>query len=533
MTGALSQLTPADWITAHARVQGDHPCLVDGLTERAWTFAEINARTNRLARSMAAAGLERGDRIGVLDTDSVDYMVLLLASLKLGTTYVPLNYRLNAEELTTLVDFADLSALFIGRRYAELLPRLRAAAPRVRLVAGTDDVDPSLPSIDDLVKGSDDDSDITVPTEWEDVVALLFTSGTTGRPKGVMQSLRMINAVTQSGIIDFRLRRDEFRYSASPMFHVAGMGCIYYGIARGFTSLVLPQFEAKALARWLGKGITGFLAMPTMISSLLDEPGVHEREYPALRSIAYGGAPMPPALLRRLIDVFDCGFFNSFGAGTEAGGQAMFYPEDHLTALDGREHLLGSIGRPMFGVDLRLVDDGLNDVPRGEIGEICTRSESVMSGYFKDPELTAEVVQDGWFRAGDMAWMDDDGYLFLAARKSDMIIRGGENVYPVEIESVLAEHAAVRDVAVVGCPDAHWGEIVVAAVTFHEGTDADTEDLREHCRHHLAAYKVPSVIHVFDHLPTNASGKVMKHRLEELLPAPEDPAPANGNGGKS
>ena len=202
---------------------------------------------------------------------------------------------------------------------------------------------------------------------------------------------------------------------------------------------------------WLQHGgITGCTLIPTMISAILALPAARQHPYPALQSMMYGGAPMTPALLREIIDTFECDLFNGFGAGTEAGGQTMLFPEDHVDALNGKEHLLGSIGKPIMGVDLRLCDDELRDVPPGEIGEIVTRSETVMSGYYDQPELTARSVVDGWFRAGDMAWMDDEGYLYLATRKADMIIRGGENVYPVEIESVLVDHPDVREAVVVG-----------------------------------------------------------------------------------
>jgi acyl-CoA synthetase (AMP-forming)/AMP-acid ligase II len=309
------------------------------------------------------------------------------------------------------------------------------------------------------------------------------------------------------------------------MFHAAGMGSIYYGVARGFGSLILDQFDPPALLNWIRRGeLTGALLMPTMLKALLDVPGIRDQEYPRLRSIVYGGAPIGIDLLRDAIDVFGCDFFNSFGAGTEAAGQTMFYPEDHLRALAGEEHLLGSIGRPMYGVDLRLCDDDLNDVPRGAVGEIHTRSETVMSGYLDDPERTAQAVVDGWFRAGDLAWMDDEGFLFLAGRKSDMIIRGGENVYPVEIEAVLVEHPSVSAAAVVGRPDDYWGEIVVAAIELREGARLDERALSRHCRERLAGYKVPVRFFALKNMPRNVNGKLQKFAVAELVAERYGPA---------
>ena len=508
-------MIPANWISSQARHGAHRRCFVDQ-AGRVHTFGEINARVNRLARSLAAHGIRRHDRIGIFATDSVDFMVVIMASQKLGSTYVPFNYRMADGELAVVAGRADLDAYFTIERYAATVDVVRNACPQLRLVAAFDGFG-GLPSVDDLIAPFGDASDPEVPTEPEDIVGLMFTSGTTGHPKGVMQSMRMMSAGTANALIDFGFGRDEFRYSASPMFHAAGMGCVMYGVARGFCSLILEQYDPNRLLHWMQNGLTGVLMMPTMLSSLLQLEGVRDHDYPDLISIAYGGSPITPTLLREALEVFDCKFYNTFGAGTEAQGQAMFYPDDHVRALAGEEHLLGSIGHPAYGVELRLVDENMNDVEHGEIGEICTRSDCVMSGYLDDPERTARAVVDGWFRAGDMAYRDAEGYLFLASRKADMIIRGGENVYPVEIESVLAEDPNVLTVAVVGLPDDHWGEVVVAAVELIPGATLDEESLRRRCRERLAAYKVPIRIHAFESLPKSMTGKVQKHLVVDLI----------------
>jgi acyl-CoA synthetase (AMP-forming)/AMP-acid ligase II len=298
-------------------------------------------------------------------------------------------------------------------------------------------------------------------------------------------------------------------------------------IWRGYSTLILPQFDADAVLSWMQSGrLTGVFLVPTMVSTLLDHPEVRARPYADLRSIVYGGAPMSPALLRRAIDVFGCDFINAFGAATEGGLQSVLTSADHRRALDGAAHLLGSIGKPAFGVELRIVDDSGADVPRGEVGEIITRSDPVMSGYLGMPDESARALRDGWFWAGDLARMDDEGYLYLAGRSKDLIIRGGENIYPVEIESVLADHPSVAQVAVVGRPDEHWGEVVVAVVTGEPGGPApDAEQLREHCRAHLAAYKVPADVVVVEAMPLNASGKILKRTLREQLSAPAPTVP--------
>jgi acyl-CoA synthetase (AMP-forming)/AMP-acid ligase II len=514
----LSASHPANWVSMHARYSPDLRCLVTG-DGTSYTFGEVSSRINRLARALRRLGIRRHDRIGILATDSVDYMVLLVASMKLGATYVPLNYRLAPPEFELFARAAHFDAFVTMSRYAEATAVIESACPDLRVRASFD-MFAEWPTIASLIESEDDDSDLEVVTEPEDVISIMFTSGTTGRPKGVMQSMRMLGTGTTVSLLDFGFKRGELRYTASPMFHAAGMGCIYYGFARGFASLILDQFDPVALLDWIRSGeLTGALLMPTMLQALVNMPGVRDQSYPHLRSLVYGGSPIGIDLLRETMDIFQCDFFNSFGAGTEAAGQTMFFPEDHLRALNGEEHLLGSIGRPMFGVDIRLCDDQLNDVPQGQIGEIVTRSETVMSGYLDDPERTAQSVVDGWFRAGDLAYRDEDGYFFLVGRKSDMIIRGGENIYPVEIESVLAEHPSVFSVAVVGQPDSYWGEVVVAAVEPAPGHQVDEADLAAHCRGRLAAYKVPVRFLAMADLPRNANGKIQKFAVTDLVAA--------------
>jgi acyl-CoA synthetase (AMP-forming)/AMP-acid ligase II len=315
-------------------------------------------------------------------------------------------------------------------------------------------------------------------------------------------------------MIERRFHATSFHYSPAPIFHVAGMVFPMASIARGSTSLVLGEFDPAVVLRWMRGGqLNSCFLVPTMISTLLQHPDLELGDYAAIESIAYGAAPMTVTLLRRAIDAFHCEFMHMFGAGTEAGLQALLTPEDHRRALDGHEHLLGSIGKPAFGVELRIVDSEMNDVPVGTVGEIATRAEAIMAGYLDQPELTAKTVVDGWFRGGDLARMDEDGYLYLSGRSTDMIIRGGENIYPMEIESVLAEFPDVVEYAVVGAPDEHWGEIVRAHLVVRDAQTFDVDALTAFCRGRLAGYKVPAEFVLEDALPKNASGKVLKRDL--------------------
>ncbi|MEU7818122.1 AMP-binding protein [Pseudonocardia sp. NPDC049154] len=474
------------------------------------SFALTNSRVNKLVSALQAHGIGRGDRLAVLALDSHRYVEIVLACLKLGAVYMPLNYRLMRPEVDVFLERGQAVAMFHDARYADLLAGIADQHPSLRLVIEMET------AFDGFVE-TGQDVEPPVVCQDRDLLGLAFTSGTTGTPKGVLQSQGMMKAIVEHGMITNQPRPDDVRYVAAPAFHVTGIAGLLGGVATGFTSLLLPQFDPGTVLGFMAEDrITGAFLVPTMISTLLQQPGVADHAYDRLRLIYYGAAPMSPTLLRRAMDVFDCEFLQLFGAGTEAGLQAFLTPEEHRLALAGRTELLGSIGRPGYGIALRLVDEDLNDVPVGEVGEIATRSDMLMDGYLDMPEETERAFAGGWFRAGDMAYRDKDGYLYLHGRKKDMIIRGGENIYPVEIETVLAEHPAVVQCAVVGVPDEHWGETVRAFVTAPSWTGTAEElatELVELCRGRLARYKVPADVVVREELPMNASGKILKREL--------------------
>lgn len=507
MTGRVS-ISIGEWLPLTAERHPDTACFVypDGSTH---TFAQINDRVNRLAHALADHGIGTGDRIAILAVDSHRFAETVLAALKIGAVFMPINWRLNGAEVATLLDRGAPEALFHSHRYASLVPAING----MKLVVDFDDVEGRSKAYEDLV-ASGSPVEFGSPVGDDGLFGLAFTSGTTGLPKGVMQSRRMMKHMVMSGLAEFPTEMGEVRYCASPMFHVTGINMVLCGVARGFTSLITPQFDPDATAAFLlADRLNICFLVPTMISMLLQRPEMAGGRYDNLRLIMYGAAPMSPALLRRAMDTFGCDFVNLFGAGTEAGLQTLLSVADHRRALAGEERLLGSIGRAATGVALRLTDEDMNDVPDGEIGEITTRSDMVMDGYLGMPEATDRSLRDGWFRAGDLAYRDPDGYLFLAGRKNDMIIRGGENIYPVEIETVLEGHPAVALVSVVGVPDEHWGETVRAWLVLRPGAEVTAEELAAFCRSQLAPYKVPAEFRVEPELPMNASGKILKREL--------------------
>lgn len=508
----LRPLRPGDWLRLAAR---NHPDKIAVLgPDEPVTFAQLNTRVNRLTTAINDWGVRPGDRVALFSSDSQQYLEALLACMKLGAVFMPMNFRLNDAELQVLLDASQPRLLLHASRNQSVTDRVDTGSLIGRVVLDG-------PGYEELLtRGRDEELDVVVNDS--DLACIAYTSGTTGRPKGVLHSQAVVKQNMRSTLLMRGLPEDSTHYSAAPMFHISGMYFVLTQVARGATSLLLPDFEAGEVLSWLGSGrVTDAFLVPTMINTLLRDPRVRETDFSRLRSIAYGGAPMPLPLLREAMDVFGCDFMQPFGAGTEAGTQTALTVEDHRRAADGDAHLLASIGKPIVGVDLRLCEPGEGeprDVAPGEVGEIVTRGQAVMSGYLDQPEATARVIHNGWYRGGDMAMADEEGYLYLVGRKDDMIIRGGENIYPAEIESVLQSLPDVDDAAVAGVPDDHWGEEVHAWVTLKRGTAFDEEAAMEWCRSRLAGYKVPIAVHVATELPRTATGKIVKHRLASSLP---------------
>jgi acyl-CoA synthetase (AMP-forming)/AMP-acid ligase II len=507
----MTSIRVGDWLKTAARFSTNQTALI--ADDRRPTFGELNSRVNRLADALTAAGVTKGDRIALFATDSIEYVETIFASIKLGCTYVPLNFRLSQPELLTLISASRPTCLFVSGRYQQMAQRVRAEVPGLRLViAYGDAMDADADYAEFVSAGRDVEPDVDVLDD--DILGIAFTSGTTATPKGVLHSQRVVKHFTWQTFLEARIPPGAVNYSPAPLYHNGGLCYVLAGVARRFTSLISPEFDARrVLAHLQGGELNRCFLVPTMISAILELPGVADSDYANLDCIMYGAAPMSPALLRRAMDVFHCDFINMFGAGTEAGLQTILGPEEHRRALNGEEHLLNSIGKPTCGVDLRLVDENFEDVPDGEVGEIVTRSDVIMSGYLDESAETAGKVVDGWYRAGDLAWRDAEGYLYLGGRRNDMIIRGGENIYPTEIETVLAELPGLVEVAVVGVPDAHWGETVRAYVVMRDGVEFDRDAAVALCREHLAAYKVPSDFRVESALPKNSTGKILKREL--------------------
>ena len=483
----------------HARERGAAPALTgDGRTV---TYAELDARSSRAAQGLRAAGLGHGSRVGYVGKNAPEFFDVLFGAAKLGAVVAPVNWRLTPEEITAIVEDTGAPVTVLDAEFADLASRL----PGKVLVTGTayEEWLAGHPAEDPGFTGSPDD-----------VVVQLYTSGTTGLPKGV----QLTNANFSVGErMAPRWGLDESSVSLVPMplFHIGGTGWALAGLYSGCRQVLVRDIEPAALVETFERErITNAFIVPAVIQFMCQVPGAADRDYSALRAITYGASPITSEVLRRALETFKAPLFQLYGMTETTGAIVQLDPEDH-DPEGPRRHLMRSAGRPYDWVELKIVDPatGTERAP-GETGELLVRSSQNTVGYWNRPEETAALfTEDGWLRTGDAGHIDAEGYLFLTDRIKDMIVTGAENVYPIEVEEVLASHPDVADVAVIGVPDERWGETVKAVVVPRPGSSPSEEEILEYAKERLAGFKRPRSVDFVDALPRNPSGKILKKEL--------------------
>jgi long-chain acyl-CoA synthetase len=480
---------------------------------RTLTYGELDERSNRLAHALLAAGAGPGVRVAHLDRTGPEVIELLFAASKIGAVLVPLNWRLAVAELARIVEDSGAPVLIAGRAFAETAAALAEARRQPMTVV---EVGPPY----EAWLGAHDPVDPGGRGASGDPIVQMYTSGTTGVPKGVLTTHRNLAAAAETSP-RWAFDEDTVSLTPLPMFHIGGIGWAFLGLWNGATTILVSEFVAEAVLDLLERErVTNAVFVPTMLQMLAAVPGAAERDYSGLRSIAYGASPITTPVLKAALRTFRCDLFGIYGLTETTGAAVQLDAADHDP--DGlRAHLLRSAGRPYPWVDLRIVDpsSGAPCGPR-EVGEVRLRAPNVMAGYYNRPaETAAALTPDGWLRTGDGGYLDEEGYLFLTDRIKDMIVSGGENVYPVEVEEALAQHPGVDQVAVIGVPHERWGETVRAVVVLRSGSAVAAEDLVAFARGRLAGYKLPRSIEFVDALPRTPSGKVLKRQLRERFGA--------------
>jgi acyl-CoA synthetase (AMP-forming)/AMP-acid ligase II len=506
-----------DWFEYHARSRPDIPFLIqDGV---ALCYRDADLRANRWANAMIDAGLKTGDRIAYLSTNDIDMGVMYMACSKAGVAPVMLNYRLAPREWLWILQDADVGMVFVrGEEYLDAFEGIRNELEDVRTfvsVGGTVRDDWQL--LDGFI-GNAPDTAPRQPLTKDDMLYLIYTSGTTGHPKGIMISHQNVIAhVEQSMCASVASRAPGQRaLVATPLYHAAGVLRIMTAAINGGTVVLMEHFDPKIFLETLAsEKINTVNMVPSIVQTLLDMPQVGDFDFSHLEVIYYGAAPIAETVLRRALATFRCPLIQGYGLSESCGGIAYLNEVDHRKALEGRPELLKSTGRAVVLAEIRIVDGEGKEVPQGTVGEIVVRGPNVMKGYWRNPEKTAETIRDGWLYSGDAAYLDEEGYVFLQDRIKDMIVSGGTNIYPSEIEGALLEHADIRDVAVIGVPDEKWGEAALAICVTRSGQRIEADELIAFCRDRLGGYKIPRRFEFVAELPRNASGKILKRVLRE------------------
>jgi acyl-CoA synthetase (AMP-forming)/AMP-acid ligase II len=489
--------------------------------ERSVSYAELRDRCALLAAALAAL-FARGERIALLSQNRIEYLECYYGVPAAGMLLTLLNTRLSIRELAYILNDAEPAMLIVEPQFLGHAEQLSALVPSLRRIVVIGDAPAGHLAYESLLEGGRGAAAPARPDE-DDPAWLLYTSGTTGHPKGVPLTHRNLMAGLLNTMCAFEQREREVALFMFPAFHIAGYVLGNY-LLRGYPIVIMRGFEAGAYFDAVERhGVTTHAIAPTMLAMLLDHPRVATANVSSLWQMGYGSSAMPPETMRRAFERWPAlGFSTAFGM-TELSGNVAYYSRgDHVHALEHDHGLLAACGREMPLAGIRIVDADGRDLPVGEAGEILVKGDQVFRGYWRNDQANREAFTDGWFHTGDVGRFDEQRRLFLVDRKKDMIISGGENVYSREVEDVLCTHPSVAEVAVVGAPDARWGETVVGVIRLRAGATADEAALDAWCRERLAGYKRPRRYLFVDELPKTASGKVQKARLRQELKAGAD-----------
>jgi acyl-CoA synthetase (AMP-forming)/AMP-acid ligase II len=504
---------PANFTAILARWEAERPdavAITFGGTNRNW--AELAHRVRRAAAALRAAGLAPGDRIAVLDLNHPSCLELTLACAQIGTANAVVNFRLAPPEIVYVINDAKARLLFVGPEFAGAADKARAHLPsveRVIRVGGADD------EYEAWLAAHEPDARVQ-PTAPDGCFVQLYTSGTTGFPKGAMLTHRGMLAHSRNVSASQDFGPDSRVQVAMPLFHVGGTSYSLMAISLGARIFMMRMPDpAAALAMLESERITHTFFVPALMAMINQVPGAAERDYAALKALSYGASPMPLPVMRASLKLFPGVLQQVYGMTEQSGAVSVLPPQDHVDPAVA--HRLVSAGKAIAGVEIEIRDAATGEaVAIGERGEVWVRSDQVMGGYWGKPDATAATITpDGWLRSGDGGYLDADGYLYITDRIKDMIISGGENIYPAEIERILAEHPSVQDVAVIGVPDERWGEVPKAVVVAAPGATLDTAQLLAWCGERLASFKCPKTVDVVAELPRNPTGKILKKDLRK------------------
>ncbi len=493
-----------------------------------FSYTKLKERVNRLADSLSKLGLEKGERVAILEVNCNEYVEACFATVKAGGIFAPLNFRIRQEELTYLVNKAEPKILLVGSRYADMVDGVRSQLPSVKHFVIMEGQHEGMISYEELINSGSPEEKTYADVKDEDIAVLMFTAGTTGFPKGVPQDNNAYSSYVLTNVNppdpDSPV---ETNVLVMPLYHVAGMQALMAGIYGGRTIALMRQFDDKEWFETVQREkATRVMVVPTMLKRIVEYPDFDKYDLSSVRVITYGAAACPYEVLRKTIERFPGrALINAFGGTETSSTIAALRAEDQV--ITGKEteaerekklkRLSSSIGLPVEDMEIQVRDESGQELPAGEVGEVVARGSRIMKGYWRDEEKTKSAfTEDGWYRTGDKGYKDEEGYIYLSGRSDDVIVRGGENIGPTEVESVLLSHPGVDEAGVIGVKDLEWGQQVKAIVRLKKGKKATEQEIIDFCRPRLAGFKRPSsVVFVEEELPKTSTGKIMRRVLRE------------------
>jgi len=507
------------YLVRAAKLYPDRLAVIDYSTGRRFTYKQLNERVNRLANGLIGIGLKKGDRVAELMFNCNEAVESEAAYCKTGLVKVPINVRLSIKEIIQQLNNSEASALILHPSFFQQIIENRSKIKTVEYFVGISNTQEDMIDYEKLLDGGSV-AEPEIEVGLDDLYKLQYTSGTTGILKAAMLTHRNYLCRLRNNLMSTGTHPGYPVVQAyiAPVTHAAG-GYLWMTYVKGGSNILLNMnpFDPQKLLEVIEKEkVTDIFLIPVMINMLLNYPDLKKYDFSSLRTIVYGTAPMAPDRIKQALGVFGPVLRQGYGQTESLAVGTFLYKDDHITNDDPiREGRLASVGTPCVDVEMRVVDEDIKDLPPGEVGEIIIRGDCVMKGYWKDPERTADTIRNGWLYTRDMGYMDEGGYLFLTDRKSDMIISGGFNIYPTEVENTLAEHPAVYESAVIGVPDDMWGEAVKAVVVLKPGAEVTESELIEHCKLRLASYKKPKTVDIVESLPKSVVGKILRRVIRE------------------
>ena len=514
----LSRYNPGTWadiIYRNAKLMPNREAFVFGNTRI--TFSQYNTRVNKIINALLEMNCKQGDVIGILSWNCMQFVEVYGVTMKGGFIAAPFNPRLKDNELEYIINKSEANTIFIGPELLDIANKIRPRLTNVKNLIAFEGTVPDMISYEALLSSSTgEEPDVTVDEDTP--ICIIFTSGTTGVPRGALYTQRRFIEDSKTLSIDMSLKTGHKRIQITPLFHIAGNSHFRSTLYTGGCNIICKFYDAAETLQLIqNEKATHMDFVPTHLIAMLNLPDLKRYDISSMEMMWYGASPMPLEVLKKGMQVFGPIFAEGYGQSESGPAISHLSKEDHdvLDKPEAEQKKLSSAGQPDIGVQVRIVDDNDNDVEIGKTGEIVVRSNHTMREYFHNPEDTKIAMANGWLHTGDLGYYDEAGYIYIADRKKDMVITGGENVYPREIEEVLYRHPAVMEAAVIGVPDPYWVEIVHAVVVLKKDQKATAEEIMAFCKKQMAGYKTPKSVEFIEALPKNSAGKIMKRELRD------------------